>query len=120
MQKHDKFRWVYAFLDLWLNVSPFLLLGGRKSLMNARIGEAGVLMPGGLVALWVACLNHPLQDLMQAGAGLTLGSSMIAAPLALGLGESSMAVWNAQVSGSVFVLGAVLELYCHWVGHNAQ
>lgn len=37
MHKHDKFRWVYASLALWLIVSPFLLLGGERSLMNARI-----------------------------------------------------------------------------------
>lgn len=117
---HDRFRWVYASLGLWLIVSPFLLLGGEKSLMNARIGETAVLMLGGLAALWVACLNHPRQDLMQAVAGLTLGSSLIAAPLALGLNESSVAVWNAQVVGSVFVLSALFEFYDHWAGHNVQ
>lgn len=78
MHKHDTFRWVYASLGLWPIVSLFLLLGGEKSLMNARIGETGVLMLGGLLALWVACLNHVRQDLMQAIAGLTPGSSMIA------------------------------------------
>lgn len=120
MHKHDKFRWVYASLGLWLIVSPFLLLGGQASLMNARIGETAVLMLGGLAALWVACLNHPRQDLMQAVAGLTLGSSLIAAPLALGLNESSVAVWNAQVIGSLFVLSALFEFYDHWAGHNVQ
>lgn len=88
--------------------------------MNVRIAETGVLMLGGLVALWVACLNHPRQVWMQAMAGLTLGSSMIAAPLVLGLNESSVAVWNAMVSGSVFVLSALIELYDHWAGHNVQ
>ncbi|AXI55470.1 hypothetical protein SuNHUV7_27190 (plasmid) [Pseudoseohaeicola sp. NH-UV-7] len=120
MHTHDKFRWVFASLGLWLIVSPFLLLGGEKSLMNARIGETAVLMLGGLVALWMACLNHPRQDLMQAIAGLTLGSSLIAAPLAFDLNESSVAVWNAQVIGSVFVLSALFEFYDHWAGHNAQ
>jgi hypothetical protein len=119
MHKRDKFRWVYTSLGLWLIVSPFLLLGGQKTLINAQIGETAVLMLGGLMALWVACLNHPRQDLMQAMAGLTLGSSMIAAPLVLGLNVSSVAVWNAQVIGSVFVLSALLELYDHLVGHNA-
>tara|TARA_R110002094_G_scaffold55731_3_gene66669 strand:- start:37 stop:426 length:390 start_codon:yes stop_codon:yes gene_type:complete len=116
---HDRFRWVYASLGLWLIVSPFLLIGGEKSLMNARIGETAVLMLSGLVALWVGCLNHPRQDLMQAMAGLTLGSLMIAAPLVLGLNESSVAVWNAQVIGSVFVLSALFEFYDHWAGQNA-
>ena len=120
MHKHDKFRWVYASLGLWLIVSPFLLLGGQASLMTARIGETGVLMLGGLAALWVACLNYSRQDLMQAVAGLTLGSSLIAAPLAFDLNESSVAVWNAQVIGSVFVLSALFEFYDHWAGHNAQ
>lgn len=120
MNKHDKFRWVYASLALWLIVSPFLLLGGERSLMNARIGETAILMLGGLAALWVACLNHPRQDLMQAMAGLTLGSSMIAAPLVLDLNESSVAVWNAQLIGSVFVLSALFEFYDHWAGQNAQ
>ena len=120
MHKHDKFRWVYASLGLWLVVSPFLLLGGQASLMDARIGETAVLMLGGLAALWVACLSHPRQDLMQAMAGLTLGSSLIAAPLALGLNESSVAVWNARVIGSVFVLSALFEFYDHWAGHNVQ
>lgn len=97
----------------------FLLLGGEKSLINARIGETAVLMLGGLMALWVACLTRPRQDLMQAMAGLVLGSSMIAAPLMLGLNESSVAVWNAQVIGSVFVLSALLELYDHMAGQKA-
>lgn len=77
-------------------------------------------MLGGLAALWVACLNHPRRDLMQVIAGLTLGSLMIAAPLVLDLNESSVAVWNAQVGGSIFVLGALLEFYDHWAGHDAQ
>ena len=47
-------------------------------------------------------------------------SSMIAAPLVLDLNESSVAVWNAQVIGSVFVLSALLEFYDHWTGHNVQ
>ena len=88
--------------------------------MNARIGETAVLMLGGMVALWVACLNHPRQKLMQAMAGLTLGSSMIAAPLAFGLNDSSVAVWNALVVGAVFVLSALFEFYDHWAGHNVQ
>lgn len=117
---HDRFRWAYASFGLWLIVSPFLLLGGEKSLMNARIGETAVLMLGGLAGLWVACLNHRRQDLMQAMAGLTLGSSLIVAPLALGLDESSVAVWNAQVIGSVFVLSALFEFYDHWASHNSQ
>ncbi|MFD2741481.1 hypothetical protein ACFSUD_18065 [Sulfitobacter aestuarii] len=120
MYKHSKFRWVFASSGLWLIVSPFLLLGGEKSLMNAQVAGTGVLMFGGLVALWVACLDHPRQDLMQASAGLALGSSMIAVPLALGLNESSVAVWNAQVFGSVFVLSALFEFYDHWAGHNAH
>ena len=120
MRKHDKFRWVYASLGLWLIVSPFLLLGGEKSLMNERIIETAVLMLGGLVALWGACLNHPRQDLMQAVAGLTLGSSMIAAPMVLDLNESSVAVWNAQVFGAVFMLSAFFEFYDHWAGHKVQ
>ncbi|MEH6648158.1 hypothetical protein [Sulfitobacter sp.] len=120
MQMHDKFRWLYASLGLWLIVSPFLLLGGQALLMNARIDETGVLMLSGLMALWVGCLNRPSQDLIQALVGLTLGSSMIAAAQVLGLSESSMAVWNAQVIGSVFVLSALLELYDHWAGHNFQ
>jgi hypothetical protein len=119
MHKRDKFRWVYTSLGLWLIISPFLLLGGDKSLINAQVGETEVLMFGGLMALWVACLNRPRQDLMQAMAGLTLGSSMIAAPLVLGFNESSVAVWNAQVTGSVFVLSALLEFYDHMAGHNA-
>lgn len=119
MHKHDRFRWVYTSLGLWLIVSPFLLLGGEASLMNARIGETGVLMCGGLLALSVACLNRPRQDLMQAMAGLTLGLSMIAAPMVLELNANSVAVWNAQASGSVFVLSALLELYDHWAGHSA-
>lgn len=120
MHKHDKFRWIYTSLGFWLVVSPFLLLGGEKSLMNARIGETTVLMLGGLAALWVACLNHPRQELMQAMAGLILGSLMIATPLALDLNENSVAVWNAQLIGSVFVLSAFFEFYDHWAGHSAQ
>jgi hypothetical protein len=120
MQMHNKFRWIYASLGLWLIVSPFLLLGGQASLTNTRIGETGILMLSGLVALWVACLNRLRQDLIQAMAGLTLGSVMIAAPQALGLNESSVAVWNAQVIGSMFVLSALLELYDHWAGHKLQ
>lgn len=120
MQTLDRFRLVYASLGLWLIVSPFLLLGGQASLMNARIGETGVLMLSGLVALWVACLNHPRQDLTQAMAGLVLGWSMIAAPSVLGLDESSVAVWNARVIGSVFVLSALFEVYDHWAGHSTR
>ena len=74
----------------------------------------------GLAALWVACLNHPKQDLMQAMAGLTLGSSMIAMLLVLDHNECAAAVWNAQVIGSVFVLSALSEFYDHWSGHNIQ
>jgi len=120
MNKRDKFGWVYASLGLWLIFSPFLLLGGEKSQMNTRIGETSVLMLGGLVALWVACLNLPRQDLRQAAAGLTLGSSMIAAPLAFGLDGSSITVWNAQVIGLVFGLIALLEIFDHWAGHRNQ
>lgn len=120
MHGHDRFRWSYASLGLWSILSPFLILGGQDSLMNARIGETGILMLGGLVALWVACLNHPRQDLMQAIAGLTLGALMIATPLLIGLNASSVAVWNAQMIGSVFVLSALLEICDHWAGHNTQ
>jgi hypothetical protein len=70
--------------------------------------------------LRVACLNHPRQYLMQAMAGLILGSSMIAAPQMLGFDESSVAVWNAQLIGSVFVLSALFEFYDHWAGHKVQ
>ncbi len=120
MNKRDKFGWVYACLGLWLIFSPFLLLGGEKSLVNARIGETAVLMLGGLVALWVACLNQPRQQLMQAIASLTLGSSMIAAPLAFGLDVSSITVWNAHVIGLAFGLIALLEVFNHWAGHRDQ
>lgn len=120
MYKRDKFRWVYASFGLWLMISPFFLLGGEASRMNARIDETGVLMLGGMLALWVACLNHPRQDLKQAIAGLTLGALMIAAPLALGLDASSVVVWHAQVIGVVFVLSALLEISEHRSGHNAR
>lgn len=120
MQMHDRFGRLYAFVGLWLIISPFLLFGGQASLTNARIGGTGVLMLSGLVALWVARMNHTGQDLIQAMAGLALGLSMVAAPLVLSFDESSVAVWNARVSGSVFVLSALFELYDHWAGHKTQ
>ncbi|SIT17663.1 SPW repeat-containing protein [Roseivivax lentus] len=120
MEMFARVRWIYASLGLWLLVSPFLLLGGQSSLMNARIGETSVLILGGLTALLLACLNKPWHDQVQMVAGVTLGLSMIAAPLALGLAENSVAVWNAQIIGAVFVLSALFELYDHWSGHNPQ
>lgn len=112
MQNRDAFRWSFAASGLWLILSPFLFFGGQSALSNAVIGDAGLLVVSGLLALTIVGYGFSKHYLVQTYLGFSYGLILVAAPWMFGLTEITTA-WNAGIVGTFLVLIALYELYQH-------
>ncbi|WP_299412413.1 hypothetical protein [uncultured Sulfitobacter sp.] len=54
MQHLAVFRWTFAASGLWLMLSPFLLFAGEAAKNDLFVGEAGLMMISGFLALVIA------------------------------------------------------------------
>jgi hypothetical protein len=118
MQNRDLFRWTFTASGLWLILSPFLLLGGQSALSNAVIGDAGLLILSGLLALTVAGYGFNKHYLVQAYLGVSYGLVLVAAPWLFGFTEPVTA-WNSGVIGTVLVLVALYGVFQEMPKHPA-
>ena len=112
MQNREVFKWTFTASGLWLLVSPFILLGGQSALSDAVVGDAGVLMIAGLLALAIAGYSGSGYSLVRAFAGMVLGLVLVAAPSAFEFNEI-IATWNAKIVGTILVLVALYEANQH-------
>jgi hypothetical protein len=118
MQNRELFRWAFTVSGLWLMLSPFLILGGQSAFSNAVIGDAGLLMISGLLALTAAGYAFNKHYLVQAYLGFSFGLALVAAPWIAGFTEIITA-WNAGFVGTVLVLVALYKVYQHMPEHHA-
>ena len=110
MRNRDLFRRTFAASGLWLIVSPLLLHSGETTFSKTIVGDAGLLMVSGLIALALAGYGFTQRYFVRAYLGISFGLVLVAAPWVMGFTETKTA-WNAGVIGTIWVLFAVYELY---------
>jgi hypothetical protein len=110
MQDREFVRWIVTATGLWLMLSPFILLGGQSALSNAVIGDAGLLIVSGVLALILAGYSFKRHYLIQTYLGVSYGLILVVAPWVFGFSEPVTA-WNAGVVGAVLVLAALYEMF---------
>ncbi|WP_299603462.1 SPW repeat protein [uncultured Tateyamaria sp.] len=118
MQNREAFRWTFTASGLWLILSPFMLLGGQSALSNALVGDAGLLILSGLLALTVAGYGHNKHYLVQTYLGVSYGLILVAAPWLFGFTEPVTA-WNAGVVGTALVLAGLYVVFQKMPKHHA-
>ena len=119
MQNRDVFRWAFVTSGFWLMLSPFLLFGTQAVTSSDVIGDAGLLIIAGMLALVIASFSFGKRDLVQAYLGLVLGVFLVAAPLVVEFSQS-IAIWNACIIGVILALVALFELYQDRPRHHAS
>jgi len=118
MQNRELFNWTFTASGLWLMLSPFLLFGGQSALSNAVIGDAGLLILSGLLALTVAGYGFDKHYLVQTYLGVSYGLVLVAVPWVFGFTEPVTA-WNSGVIGTVLVLAALYGVFQKMPVHHA-
>jgi hypothetical protein len=118
MQDRELLRWTFTATGLWLMLSPFILLGGQSALSNAVIGDAGMLIISGLLALILAVYSFKKHYLIQTYLGVSYGLILLAAPWIFGFTEP-MTAWNAGVVGTVLVLAVLYEVFQKMPKHHS-
>lgn len=110
MQDREFLRWTFTATGLWLMLSPFMLIGGQSALSNAVIGDAGLLIVSGLLALTLAGYSFKKHYLIQTYLAVSYGLILMAAPWVFGFTQPVTA-WNAGFVGTVLVLAAIYEVF---------
>ena len=110
MQDREFLRWTFTATGLWLMLSPFMLIGGQSALSNAAIGDAGLLIVSGLLALTLAGYSFKKHYLIQTYLAVSYGLILVAAPWVFGFTQPVTA-WNAGFVGTVLVLAAIYEVF---------
>ena len=118
MQDREFLRWTFTATGLWLMLSPFMLIGGQSALSNAVIGDAGLLIISGLLALTLAVYSFKKHYLIQTYLGVSYGLILVAAPWVFGFTQP-MTAWNSGVVGTVLVLAALYEMFQKMPKHRA-
>lgn len=112
MQNRELFRWVFAASGLWLLVSPYFMYQSETAFSETIVGDAGLLMVSGLIALAIAAYGYMQPYLVRIYLGVSFGLALIAVPWIVGSTEVKTA-WSAGVIGTIWVLIALYELYQH-------
>jgi hypothetical protein len=107
MQNIKLFRWAFTASGLWLMLSPFLLLGGQSALSDATIGDAGLLIISGVLALTLAGYGSNKHFVVRTYLGVSYGLILVATPWILGFTDYATA-WITGVVGMSVVLAT-----CH-------
>lgn len=107
-QHRAVFRWTFAASGLWLMLSPFLLFAGEAANSDLTIGESGLVILSGLLALVIAGYSFSRHNLMPPYLGLVLGIGVSIAPW-LAEFEDILATWNAAVIGVIMAVVAFFE-----------
>jgi hypothetical protein len=110
MRNQEFFRWTFTASGLWLILSPFMLLRGKSAPSGAVMGDAGLLILSGLLALTVACHGFNKHYLVQAYLGVSYGLALLAAPWVFGFTEPVTA-WNFGIVGMVLILAPLYEAF---------
>jgi hypothetical protein len=118
MQNRELFRWSFAASGLWLMLSPFMLLGGQSDIGNALVGDAGLLIVSGLLALTLAGYGFKKHYLVQTYLGVSYGFILVAMPWVFGFTEPVTA-WNAGLVGTVLVFAALYDVIHNMLKHHA-
>ena len=100
----------FAASGLWLILSLILLFGGQSAFGNGVIGDTGILMMTGLLALIVASYSSREHRLVQIFSGMVLGWVLIAIPLYIRFAEKILDL-NAGIIGGIMVSVALYEGY---------
>jgi hypothetical protein len=108
MQHRAVFRWTFAASGLWLMLSPFLLFAGEAAKSDLFVGEAGLLMISGFLALVIAGYSCSRHNLMPPYLGLVLGLGVFLAPWLAEFADR-LVTWNAAVIGVILSVVAFFE-----------
>lgn len=110
MQCPDLSRDLYAATGLWLMLSPFLIFSQSALSHNAVSKEAVTMMAFGLLALVIACFSYKRHRVLQAGFGITLGTSLLVSPWLFVFSGNAVATWNMGLVGLVVIVTALVAL----------
>lgn len=110
MHKITLFYLAFTASGMWLMLSPFLLLGGQEALSNANIGDAGLLILSGLVALTIAGYGFNKNSLVRTYLGVSYGFILVAMPWIFGF-TNVVTAWIAGIIGTALVLAASYALF---------
>lgn len=91
-------------------LSPFLFLGGQSALSNAIIGDAGLLIVSGLLALAIAAYGSGKHYLVRTYLGISYGLILVATPWIFGFADYSTALISGVV-GTALILAGLYEVY---------
>lgn len=108
IQHRAVFRWTFAAAGLWLMLSPFLLFAGQAAVRDLIIGEAGLMIISGLLALVIAGYGCTRHNLMPPYLGLVLGLGVFVAPWLAEITDV-LVIWNATVIGGILSAVAFFE-----------
>ena len=108
MQHRAVFRWTFAASGLWLMLSPFLLFAGEAANSDLIVGEAGLLIISGFLALVIAAYSCSRHNLMPPYLGLILGLGVFLAPWLAEFADR-LVTWNAAVIGVILSVVAFFE-----------